>query len=193
MQPPKEFRDDHTPFGYLITFRCYGTWLHGTKGSVDRFHNAYGTPTLAADKARWQYNRRALVQPPVKLKRQQRGRVEEAIKETCDIRKWSLWVSNVRTNHVHVVVTANCAPDKVMNAFKANATRKMREDNCWKSDRSPGPTAVAKGICGVMRSWRVRSRTSEKIRVSRWIDGYRTASGSDRMLVTTAACRVTPL
>jgi REP element-mobilizing transposase RayT len=137
MHPPKEFRDDHTPFGYLITFRCYGTWLHGTKGSVDRFHNTYGTPTLAADKARWRYNRRALVQPPVKLKRQQRRQVEEAIRETCDIRKWSLWVSNVRTNHVHVVVTANCAPDKAMNAFKANATRKMREGNCWTSDRSP--------------------------------------------------------
>jgi hypothetical protein len=24
-----------------------------------------------------------------------------------------------------------------MNAFKANATRKMRERNCWQSDRSP--------------------------------------------------------
>ena len=37
----------------------------------------------------------------------------------------------------------------------------------------------------------MRSRTSEKIRVSRWSDWYRTASGSDRMLMTTDACRVT--
>lgn len=67
MQPPREFRDEHTPFGYLITFRSYGTWLHGKQGSVDRFHNAYGTPKLPADDARYRYNRRALAQPPVKL------------------------------------------------------------------------------------------------------------------------------
>ena len=137
MQSPKEFRDDHTPFGYLITFRCYGTWLHGRAGSVDRSHNTYDTPKLAADQARWRYNRCALSQPPVKLGSRQRKLVEEAITETCDIRKWCLWVSNVRTNHVHVVMTAQCSPNRVMSAFKANATRKMREDNCWKSDRSP--------------------------------------------------------
>jgi len=137
MHAPKEFRNDHTPFGYLITFRCYGTWLHGTQGSVDRFHNVYGAPTLAADRARWRYNRRALAQPSVALKRKQRVFVEEAIRLTCEIRKWSLWTVNVRTNHVHAVVTANCAPDKVMTAFKANATRKMREGHCWANDRSP--------------------------------------------------------
>ena len=137
MPPPKEFRDDHTPFGYLITFRCYGTWLHGRTGSVDRSHHTYGTPPLAGDKARWLYNRRALGQPPVKLKSRQRKLVEAAISEACDVRKWCLWASNVRSNHVHAVVTANCRPDRVMTALKANATRKMREANCWNSDQSP--------------------------------------------------------
>ncbi len=137
MPPPKEFRDDHTPFGYLITFRCYGTWLHGRPGSVDRSHHTYGTPRLAGDNVRWRYNRRALSQPPVKLKSRQRKLVEAAISETCDIRKWCLWVSNVRSNHVHAVVTANCRPDRVMTALKANATRKMREAKCWNTDQSP--------------------------------------------------------
>ena len=32
---------------YFITFRCYGTWLHGDeRGSVDRFHNIYGMPFI---------------------------------------------------------------------------------------------------------------------------------------------------
>ena len=44
---------------------------------------------------------------------------------------------NVRSNHVHVVVTANCKPEKARNAFKANATRKLREGGCWKSEKSP--------------------------------------------------------
>ena len=137
MQSPREFRDDHTPFGYLITFRCYGTWLHGRAGSVDRSHNIYDTPKLAGDKARWRYNRRALTQAPVKLKNQQRKLVEEALSETCEVRKWCLWASNVLSNHVHAVVTANCRPERVMNALKANATRTMRQHDCWNSDRSP--------------------------------------------------------
>jgi len=34
-----DFNDRNAPIGYLITFRCYGTWLHGDEGaSVDRHH-----------------------------------------------------------------------------------------------------------------------------------------------------------
>src|SRR5260370_32640850 len=105
--------------------------------SVDRFHNTYGTSTLRADAARLLYNQRALAQSPVTLRAKQRTLVEEAIRETCEIRKWSLWAVNVRTNHIHTAVTANCKPDRVVNAFKANSTRKMREAKSWDSERSP--------------------------------------------------------
>jgi REP element-mobilizing transposase RayT len=66
-----------------------------------------------------------------------RKAIEEALKETCEIRKWTLWALNARTNHVHSVVTANCKPKRVVAAFKANATRKMREARVWSSERSP--------------------------------------------------------
>ena len=137
MQSPTEFRDEHTPVGYLITFRSYGTWLHGRRGSVDRSHNTYDTPTLECDDARWRYNRRALAQPPVRLRTRDRAVIEQAIRETCEIRTWSFWAINVRSNHVHTVVTANCKPEHVLTAFKANATRKLRESRCWESERSP--------------------------------------------------------
>jgi hypothetical protein len=29
-----DFQDRSTPVGYLITFRCYGTWLHGDERVV---------------------------------------------------------------------------------------------------------------------------------------------------------------
>jgi len=29
--PDEDFKDDHTPVGFLITFRCFGTWLHGDR------------------------------------------------------------------------------------------------------------------------------------------------------------------
>ena len=133
----KEFQDEHVPLAYLITFRSYGTWLHGKRGSIDRFHNTFGTPALPPDEARWRYNRSAVVQPPVKLGARQRALVEQAIRETCDIRKWPFWVINVRSNHIHTVVTASCKPERVLNAFKANATRQLREARCWDSERSP--------------------------------------------------------
>ena len=44
---------------------------------------------------------------------------------------------NVRTNHIHAVVTAQCKPEKVLAALKANATRKLREADCWRSKESP--------------------------------------------------------
>jgi REP element-mobilizing transposase RayT len=133
-----EFQDRSTPVGYLITFRCYGTWLHGDeRGSIDRYHRAYGTPGLPASAVRRKHDRDLLKQPPVELNSEQRKVVESAIRETCRIRLWNLWTINVRTNHVHAVVTANKKPDAVMTALKANSTRALREVALWASELSP--------------------------------------------------------
>jgi hypothetical protein len=47
-----DFQDRRQPLAYLITFRCYGTWLHGEqRGSTDRRHyNRYGTPDMPVNK-----------------------------------------------------------------------------------------------------------------------------------------------
>jgi REP element-mobilizing transposase RayT len=133
-----DFQDRSTPVGFLITFRCYGTWLHGDeRGSVDRHHRAYGTPALPPSEMRREHDRNLLKQPPVKPTSLQRPIVESAIRDTCMIRHWNLWTVNVRTNHVHAVVTANKKPDAVRSALKANATRAMREAGVWTSELSP--------------------------------------------------------
>jgi len=133
-----EFNEDHTPLGYLITFRAYGTWLHGDKrGSVDRNHHRYGSPTLPPSPRRKQIEKELLKQPPVKLNRRQRVATDSAVRKTCEVRKWNLWTVSVRTNHIHCVVTANCDPERVLNALKANATRKMKESGCWSSGLTP--------------------------------------------------------
>ena len=66
-----------------------------------------------------------------------RAATEKAIRETCKIRHWDLWAVNVRSNHVQLVVTANCSSKKVRSALKANATREMRESGCWADENSP--------------------------------------------------------
>ena len=89
-QPHFESNDDSIPLAYLITFRCYGTWLHGDeRGSVDLCHNVYGTPRLPPNNQRRRYEQGLLALPPVQLNSKQRAVVEKGIRETCRIRKCS--------------------------------------------------------------------------------------------------------
>ncbi|NJM54477.1 MAG: hypothetical protein HC846_14550 [Blastocatellia bacterium] len=135
----KEWNDTGIPLSYLITFRCYGTWLHGDeRGSVDRFHNIFDTPFIQPNERLKNHIAENLKDKPVELDAQRRTFVEKAIRETCQKRNWGLLAINVRTNHVHVVVdTGNRNPNQALIAFKANATREMRENNCWNSEHSP--------------------------------------------------------
>ena len=133
------WNDTDIPLAYLITFRCYGTWLHGDeRGSIDRFHNQYQSPFIAPNQ-HWQgYNEKLLKHKPVNLNAAQRQAVEEAVREVCDYRVWSLYAINVRTNHVHTVVSTNgIKSERALNAFKSYATRKMREESCWNYSHSP--------------------------------------------------------
>ena len=133
------WNDTDIPLAYLITFRCYGTWLHGDeRGSIDRFHNAYKSLYIAPNKNWQQHNSKSLKNEPVLLNAEQRKTVEKAIRDTCEKREWCLEAINVRTNHVHIVVKIGAKPpESALNAFKANATRQMREDGCWKNTNSP--------------------------------------------------------
>jgi REP element-mobilizing transposase RayT len=127
------------PLGYLITFRCYGTWLHGDKrGSIDRFHNRYKSPYLPQSDRRRVLNKRKLKSEPLLLNGEQRQSIAHAIQEVCQHRRWLLHTLNVRTNHVHVVVSIGAtSPARALNAFKAYSTRRMRVEGNWKDNHSP--------------------------------------------------------
>jgi REP element-mobilizing transposase RayT len=126
------------PLAYFISFRTYGTWLHGDiRGSIDRSHNSYRAPYLPPSKNWLKYNRHLLKAQPVVLQARQRASVKEAVRETCALRKWCLLAINVRTNHVHTVLSANRAPGLVLNALKANCTRQLRADGLWSNVFSP--------------------------------------------------------
>src|SRR5436853_6589368 len=98
------WNDTDIPLAHLITFRCYGTWLHGDeRGAVDRLHNRYKAPFARASQRRYEHNRKLLKGEAVILNADQRSSVENAIRETCLIRHWLLHALSVRTNHVHAV------------------------------------------------------------------------------------------
>src|SRR5258706_2303636 len=133
------WNDTDVPLAHLITFRSYGTWLHGDdRGSIDREHNRYGTPYALPNYNRKEHNQSLLKAEPVVLSAAQRASVEAAVRETCAVRRWFLHAFNVRTNHVHVVVSiGGKKPELALNAFKANATRQMRQDGSWPHEHSP--------------------------------------------------------
>lgn len=133
------WNDTDTPLAYLITFRCYGTWLHGdARGSTDRHNNTYGSPRYSHNEHWRSITKERLKHDPVKLNGPSRQAVEAAIRETCRLRSWALYAIHIRTNHGHTVVsTGGKKPEFALMAFKANATRQLREGGLWLFQHSP--------------------------------------------------------
>jgi REP element-mobilizing transposase RayT len=135
--PDYEWDDNEYPLAYFITIRTYGTWLHGDeRKSVDRHSkNLYGTDRIGLDpmySVKMEQNNSA---KPFLLDGARRETVEIAIRDVCSIREYLLCALNVRTNHVHLVVSASVEPNRLMSAFKANATRELREAGLVGSDQ----------------------------------------------------------
>lgn len=131
-----EFQDRSVPLGYFISFRCYGTWLHGDdRGSVNRrSFNVFGTPKIPSNPSLERSDKGSLKNPAIIFDAKQRAAVESAIREVCAVRGWILIAINVRTNHVHIVVAAGCTPELVMNSFKSYATRRLRRNGLVAAD-----------------------------------------------------------
>ena len=118
------------PVAYFLSFTAYGTWLHGRDpGSVDRDHDAYGSPVLPPDPGRERAEQTQLRDPPYRLDADRRAAVLSTVAEVAAHRRWQLWAAHVRTNHVHVVLTARDKPEKVMSDLKAYI-------EIWKKERA---------------------------------------------------------
>lgn len=116
------------PLAYFLTLRTYGTWLHGNmRGSVDPRHNDYGTPRLPANSRRLECEAARSRSEPQTFNTATAALVEQTITEVCQHRHWHLFCVAARTNHVHVLVQSEHAPERVMSDFKAWCTRRLRE------------------------------------------------------------------
>lgn len=119
----------NTPLAYLITFHTYGTWLHGDqRESVDRRHNAPGTPRIKPNESLQAWRARHMRGEPFELSIEAREVVQSAIREVCEHRCWQFHAVNVRTNHVHAVIGANADASRVLGDVKRWPTRRLREN-----------------------------------------------------------------
>ena len=110
---------------YFITWTTYATWLPGdSRGWAKKKTWGIQPPDpLLEDTARV-----SLAEAPVILSQEQRDLVDQVIVKHCQIRGWELHARNVRTNHVHIVVTApGVEPNIVREQIKAWCSRRLSE------------------------------------------------------------------
>lgn len=110
---------------YHITWTTYGTWLPGdARGWTKSGISGIQPP----DPAREDAASALMVEDAVTLTPAQQRIVEQTTAEHCRIRGWTLHAVHARTNHVHVVVSADHDPETVMNQLKAWCSRKLSDD-----------------------------------------------------------------
>ena len=131
------YEENPFPLAYLITFRTFGTWLHGDeRTSIQREHDGRRKTSLIEPNIPLNEAMRAeLKDPAIILSLEQRRIVEAAVKETCDYREYVDRAINVRTNHAHAVISAAVKPETIANDLKSYATRRLRERGQFSADR----------------------------------------------------------
>lgn len=122
------------PIGYFLTWVTYGTWLPGDARGWVEYRRGWQLPNLILE---FESNAR-MAENACILTSLQRQVVESQIAATCAHRGWILHSVNCRSNHVHVVVTADVAnPKKIRTDLKAWSTRALKErcdtrrENWW--------------------------------------------------------------
>jgi REP element-mobilizing transposase RayT len=84
-----------------------------------------------ANPARATVAARLLDEDPVELTDEARRCVDSSLREVCRVRAWELHALNVRTTHVHFVVTSSRTAEQAMTTCKAYATRGLRRDGLF--------------------------------------------------------------
>lgn len=121
---------NNSAYAYLITFRTYGTWLHGDdRTSVDPKNNIFGQERIPPHKIRQEKMEALQALETVILDEQQKEVVLKTILKVCEYCGWRLFAVHVRTNHVHLVIEGEHTPEFMMTKLKAYASRKLNELN----------------------------------------------------------------
>jgi REP element-mobilizing transposase RayT len=112
----------------------YGTWLPGDARGWIKYRGGWQLP----DPIREREAKARMSEDACILSVEQRRAVVAQIAETCSYRGWTLHVVNCRSNHVHVVVTADVDdPHKILIDLKAWTTRILKKkldsgrENWW--------------------------------------------------------------
>jgi hypothetical protein len=105
------------PLAWYLTWTTYGTWLHGdARGSHWNREGVPPDPALEADM------RARMTETAVLLTDDQRALVRSAIERVCAENGWPIHALHVRTNHVHIVLSAPAEAGALLRRVKAVAS-----------------------------------------------------------------------
>lgn len=126
------------PLGFMITWSTYGTWLPGDQRGRVLFRHGWQLPdpVLKLEAAA------RMTETACRLDLGQRRAVEEQAVETCCWRGWELHAVNCRSNHLHVVVSADAHPKTIRSQLKAWCTRKLKTLEAARIAASGVPSAI---------------------------------------------------
>ena len=97
---------------YFLTWATYGTWLPGDERGWVEYRRGWQLP----DPVRKLEAQARMTEDACRLDAEQRDVVHRQIAETCKIRGWQLHAVNCRSNHLHVVLTADREPEIVRSS-----------------------------------------------------------------------------
>lgn len=114
-------------YACFITFSTYGSRLHGDRRGTVRRNAAHQPRTAVPENRRRRvFEFDELRQGPVLLTDEQRRETDAEIRRVCAYEGWAVHALNVRTNHVHIMVSGSQSPEATMLAFKSWTTRRLR-------------------------------------------------------------------
>jgi REP element-mobilizing transposase RayT len=112
------------PLAYHLIWTTYGTWLPGDSRGWTRSGVAGAqSPNPVLE----QRSREAMAELSVQLAPEQRTVVEQTIRDHCRIRSWILHAINIRSNHVHLIVTCNNDGAKARDELKLWTSRRLSD------------------------------------------------------------------
>lgn len=122
---------------YFLTFATYGTHLHGDeRGSTDRKATSLRESHVAPDPALQAQMRLRMTHGEMILTGAMRACVRAGIVDQCSFRSWNLIEQNVRTNHVHILLSCSVEDGtKCYGQMKARLTRLLRDAGLTGSDQ----------------------------------------------------------
>jgi REP element-mobilizing transposase RayT len=119
------------PLAYFLTWPTYGAWLPGDERGWVKYRHGWHPPDPTVKREA----EARMTEDACILDIDQRQLVELTIADHCRVRGWTLFAVNCRSNHVHVVVGANCEVSRVRDQFKASCTRRL---NALEQERKRG-------------------------------------------------------
>ena len=113
------------PLAYFMTWTVYGTHLPGS----EKWWRNRSEISLPPRPKLEEWCRKQLRHPVFTLSVAERQVVKSTVEIHTNIRNWKLWAMNARTNHVHVVISAQSDLwDVIRDQLKAYCTRDLRLD-----------------------------------------------------------------